>query len=292
LTDPTPPAAARPAILPTPEHAEIALREFGRLMTPVVRWLLRSGVPYPQFSEALKAVFVAVARAEIERGGAAATQSSISVLSGVHRKDVRAILAGAGGTGHAAHAVPLASQVYTRWLSEPGYRGADGTPLPVPRGGPAPSFDALARAASTDVHPRTVLEELLRLGLVRVDGDRVVPLATSFVPADGLPELVALFAANVGDHVAAAVHNLSGDGPRMLEQAVFATGLAEQSAQELALAAREAWAKAFDAIVAGATERVDRDRHGDGSHRVRFGAYFYTEPGDAPPASPGSGGAS
>ena len=286
------PTPAHPSLLPTPEHAELALREVERLMTPLVRWLLRSGVPYPAFSEALKSVFVAVARREIEDGGAAPTQSSISVLSGVHRKDVRSILAGAKTpVSQSVHAVPLASQVYTRWLSEADYRGADGVPRAVPRGGPAPSFDALARSASTDVHPRTVLEELVRLGLVRVEGDQVVPLAASFVPAEGLPELVALFAANVADHAAAAVHNLTGGSPRLLEQAVFATGLTEQSARELATAARSAWARAFDAIVADASERVERDRASDGGHRIRFGAYFHSEPGSGPPSDPGSGGA-
>ena len=39
----------------------------------------------------------------------------------------------------------------------------------MPRLGPAPSFEALAQSVTRDVHPRTLLDELCRLGLARVD---------------------------------------------------------------------------------------------------------------------------
>jgi hypothetical protein len=281
-----PPAPRGSSVLPTAEHAQLALGEVAALMAPIVRWLLRSGVPYPIFSDVLKKVFVDVARDEIERGGAAATQSALSVLSGVHRKDVRAMTAGARRAPQPQQGVPLASQVFTRWLSDPAYRGADGGPRALPRTGPAPSFDALARAVSTDVHPRTVLEELLRLGVVAMDDDRVEPRASSFVPAAGLAELFALFAANAADHLAAAVHNLTRDGPKFLEQSVFADGLSEDSAQHLAGVAREAWAAAFATMVAQASARVEQDRSGGGAQRIRFGAYFYTEAESPAPAVP------
>jgi hypothetical protein len=145
------------------------------------------------------------------------------------------------------------------------------------RSGPSPSFDALARAVTTDVHPRTVLDELLRLGVVRLDGETVVPLATSFVPAEAFAEMVELFSANAADHLAAAVHNLTLDAPKFLEQSVFADGLTEASARELASVAREAWAQAFATMVARASQRVEGDRDLAGTHRMRFGAYFFSE---------------
>ena len=52
-------------------------------------WLLRNGVSYPAFAEVLKSVFVAAAERELERTATAPTQSALSLLSGVHRKDVR-----------------------------------------------------------------------------------------------------------------------------------------------------------------------------------------------------------
>jgi len=264
------------------EHAALALREAAVLMTPIARWLLRNGVPYTAFVNTLKAVFVDVARAELERAGREATFSALSLLSGVHRKELRklAIEPTAAARGEAARGGPLASQVFTRWLTARRYRLRDGGPKPLPRIGSGVSFESLAREVSQDVHPRTVLDELTRLGLVRVDGELVVPVSASFTPSRRLDELTTLFAANASDHIAAAVHNLTEPGRRFLEQSVFADGLSDASVEQLREKAVAMWLAAFEAMVRDATERVERDEaiDADAQHRMRFGVYFYSEP--------------
>ena len=283
-----PPTPSRPGVSPSEAHAQLALREAGGLMTPIVRWLLRHGVSYSAFADMLKAVFVQVAREELERGGARVTHSSLSVLSGVHRKDVR-VLADAVPTAALPRNIPLASQVFTRWLTDAAYRGPGGKPRALPQRGAEPSFETLARQMSTDVHPRTVLEELLRLGLVQLEGDDVVPRVAAFVPAAGLSEMTALFSANAADHVAAAVHNLTSDGPKFLEQSVFANGLSEASTKLLADAAREAWANNMASMVERTTQRIKLDKSSDENFRIRYGVYFYSEPvvpTPPPPAKP------
>lgn len=271
----------RLSVTPSEQHARIALREVQVLMVPVVRWLLRHGVHYSAFADVLKKVFVTVARQELVDSGPRVTDSSISVLSGVHRKDVRAL--GDAAPATSLRSVPLASQVFTRWLTDARYCTEPGRPAPLARAGTGSSFETLAREVSTDVHPRTVLDELLRLGLVELDGDQVVPQAQMFVPAQGLEDLTALFAANIADHIAAAVHNVTEDGPKLLEHSVFADGLTERSARELGEEARALWARAFEAMVARAQERVDADADANGASRIRFGVYFYADP--VPPAA-------
>lgn len=283
-----PPPPGTTTLVPSPEHADMALAEAVTLMQPVVRWLLRHGVNYVAFADQLKAVFLDVARAELRRSGGKATHSAISVLSGVHRKDVRSLLE-ASDARERRKGIPLASQVFTRWVTDPQYRSADGTPAVLPRVGPAPSFDSLARAVSTDVHPRSVLDELVRLGLVTASEDQVGLASAAFVPAGQLQELTALFVANAADHVAAAVHNLTESGPKLLEQSVFADGLSAASAEVLGQAARDAWRQVFDPFVATARERLDSDNAAGVpeavQHRMRFGVYFYAEP-TAPAAPP------
>ncbi|MFT3954412.1 MAG: DUF6502 family protein [Piscinibacter sp.] len=284
---------AQPAIAPSEETAALALREAGVLLEPVARWLLRSGVSYGAFAGMLKTVFVDAARVELERGGTAATYSALSVLSGVHRKDVRAIAeAPRDPAALPPRGVPLASQVYTRWLTARRYRDRDGHPRALPRSGSGVTFEALAREVSVDVHPRTVMDELLRLGLVTLEGDLLIPVSLSFLPSRRLDELTALFAANAADHMAAAVSNLTTDAPRYLEQSVFADGLGAASVEDLHELAREAWQEAFETMVKEARKRVaadDRLPPGE-QHRMRFGVYFYGEPqaattGDAAPVA-------
>jgi hypothetical protein len=257
-------------------HAQVVLRASMSLARPVVRWLLRNGIQYGTFTAALKSVFIAVASDELQRSGKKTTDSAISVLSGVHRKDVHAIGGASGEPG--LKSVSLPSQVFTRWLTAARYRDANGKPRPLPRLGQGRSFEALAREVSTDVHPRTVLDELLRLELVRVHREMVEVNAESFVPSSDDTELAALFAGSAGDHLAAAVHNLSTTQPRFLEQSVFADGLSQQSADQLHEIARAIWAQAFERMVAEATTRCTADRETPTPIRMRFGVYYYDEP--------------
>jgi hypothetical protein len=280
----SPPAAPPAAPRVGEDHAALALREAVVLMAPVARWLLRSGVPYTAFADVLKSVFVDVARAELEAAGHKATFSALSLLSGVHRKDVRKLEGEPGDAPRdaAPRGVPLPSQVFTRWLTARRYRLRDGTPKPLPRSGSGTTFESLARELSQDVHPRTVLDELLRLGLVQLEGDLVVPASASFTPSRRLAELTTLFAANASDHIAAAVHNLTRGGKRFLEQSVFADGLSDESVEHLRAKAVATWLAAFEAMVGEATRLVDNDADiaAEEQHRMRFGVYFYSEPQD------------
>lgn len=274
-----------PRVQPSAENAELALREAAPVMAPLARWLLRHGVSYTGFAEMMKPVFVEAARRELAHGPERATQSALSMLSGVHRKDVRAIEQAPHAAPTAPPRPPLASQVFTRWMTDPRYRGTDGKPRTLARSGGRRSFEGLCRELSSDVHPRTVLDELLRLSLVELVGENLVPLARGFVPAARLDELTAIFSANAADHLAAAVSNLTLDVPKFLEQSIYADGLTPESIEHLHRTACAAWADAFEAVVRQARERVDLDSKGDGEQRMRFGVYFYSEPvasADAP----------
>jgi hypothetical protein len=282
-------------VQPSAVNAELALREGAVLMAPVAEWMLRHGVAYPLFAEMMKGVFLEAARAELERGGSRPTQSALSLLSGVHRKDVRTFEA-APAESKPVPRPPLSAQVFTRWLTDRRYRLASGKPRPLPRTGEGRSFESLCRELSSDVHPRTVLDELLRLGHVALDDERVVALAPSFVPAPRLDEMTALFSASAADHIAAAVSNITLERPKFLEQSIYADGLTAASIEHLHAASRVAWSKAFEAIVTQARARVDADSATDGDQRMRFGVYFYSEPVAGPsaeaPAAPGASAAS
>lgn len=260
------------------ERTAVALRGAAGLMYPIAQWLLRNGVTYGAFADLLKAVFVNAARQELESGTSKPTHSALSVLSGVHRKDVRVLAEAGRAMAPPQRSVSLASQVFTRWLTDARYRDRNGKPRTLARSGARVSFESLARDLSSDIHPRTVLEELIRLGLVKLEDDQVVPAVHAFVPSRELGEMTALFAANGADHLAAAVHNLTSGAPRFLEQSIFATGLSERSVEQLHEAARAAWASAFEAMMNQGRQCIDADGDVPDSHRMRFGVYYYSEP--------------
>ncbi len=280
----TEPAAALERTVPSEETAARSLRHAATIMSPIARWLLRNGVSYGAFADSLKAVFLDAARHELAASGATPTFSALSMLSGVHRKDVRTLETASPDTSAplAGRSIPLSSLVYTRWTTSRRYRAREGQPKALRRSGKAPSFESLSRELSQDVHPRTVLDELLRLGLVGLtdDGETVVPVSLGFTPTTQLEELTALVAANTADHLSAAVHNLAGGTPTFLEHSVFADGLGAESIGVLRQHALALWLADLEKMVASATHRVGLDDSvpAESQHRMRFGVYFYSEP--------------
>ena len=257
------------------------------LLRPAVRLMLRHGVTYTAFSQALKRVFLQAAQEELQAKGMPQTDSAVSVLSGVHRRDVRNLTRLASPDDAPESFAGLASQVVARWLSDDGYRDADLAPRALARAGDAPSFDALVQAVSHDVRPRAVLDDLLRLGLVEDTDGQITLLTQGFVPKLGFSEMAAQLQNNVADHLSAACENLDS-GAEFLEQAVFVDEITAESALHLHKASAQAWKVAFQSVMRQAQKRFDADAKSappeERTHRARMGMYYFstqdTHPGN------------
>lgn len=273
----------------------LALDRVLRVLQPLVRLLLRNGVTYTVFAAALKRVFLAAAQQELAGRGMAQTDSAVSLLSGVHRRDVRNLgredAERAAGRGPEAspeqpRRLGLAAQVVARWMHDSRFLADDGSSRLLPRSAaePEPSFDSLVARVSRDVRPRAVLDELLRLGVVQDTAAGLLLSGGGFAPRQGFEDLSWLAAQNLQDHAAAAVANLNGEA-NFLEQAVFVDQITAASAAQLHRAAVRAWEAAFQAVMSEAQTRFDADAAtanaqtpaAERGHRARFGVYFYSE---------------
>ncbi|CAI8717663.1 RES domain-containing protein [Pseudomonas sp. IT-P74] len=261
------------------------LKALRHVMQPLVRLMLRKGVTYLVFADLLKEVFVEVADREFRLGEKAPTDSRISLLTGVHRKDVRRLR----NTGDpAASTLPenitFGAQLVNAWAKAPFCNDA-GQPLPLPRlasvGGDR-SFDALVAKVSTDIRARVVLDEWLRLGVVRLDEQERVHLeAQAFVPQKGFDEKTAYLGHNLHDHACAAVHNLSSDAPAFFERSVHYDALTPMSVEALRQAVASEGMQALLSFNRLAAELEFRDLPSlEPRQRITVGLYFYTEATD------------
>lgn len=259
------------------------------LLRPLVRVLIARGLTAPDFYRLVKALYIEVADREFRLGGDRPTDSRLSILTGVHRKEVRALRdaeSDGRGTG-ALRASPLAT-VVGRWLARPDLTDADGQPIALPRQvGAGPSFDALVASVSKDVRPRTVLDELNRQGLVRIGpDDDVVRLETGAVLGATDPaERLHFFAHNLADHTAAAADNLLEVDPERprLERAVFYNRLTPEAVDVLEAMAREEASRLLRKLNAAALERQGLEAaREEAIERFRFGVYFYRATDDEP----------
>ena len=270
-------------------RADLTLTAALRMLAPLVRLLLREGVTYPRFSNALKKTFLEVAPSVLEDSSTKINDSSVSTLTGIHRKDVREWRS-AGRPRPQAKTFGAVMDVFTRWANDPAYCDRQGRPLVLDRTGGPGTFEALATSVSSDVHPHTLLQELVRLGVARrvkaeldsVD-DKVSLCVDAFVPKEGTAEMLELMSDNVGDHLAAAVQNVLGSTPPMLEQGVFADSLRPESVAAMNNLTRKIWLSAFHEIVHQATTLSDEDLGQQGAdQRIRVGIYFYHGPNLTP----------
>ena len=261
------------------DHASL-MEALRTLMQPLAALSVARGMPFATVEEMLKRTFVDAARTAHSNAAAHRMVSRISTVTGLNRREVsRLTQAGSSAAPTRPTRRSAATQVFTRWAAEPSLRTAKGKPLPLPRQGPAPSFEALARSVNRDVHPRSLLEELCRLGLVRIDGDTVHVVRESFVPKGDTDRMLGFLGSNVGDHLRAAVANVLSDPPPHLEQAVFADELSQASLDEFRAVARTQWQALLQATVPLLHRLIEADRSAKRTQdqRVRIGMYMFSE---------------
>lgn len=269
------------------EPSSALLASIARILRPLARLLISRGITLPAAVEMLKDAYVKVAVDEFRLGEAPPTDTRVSLLTGVHRKDIRR-LREEDRSPEDMTALNVLSEVVTRWATDRRYRTRDGKPRVLPRSSTARSsvsFASLAYAISSDLKPRPILDELVRLGMVTIDADENVTLSVdAFVPPKNAAERDFFLGENVGDHFAAGVHNLSGGDPPFLDQAVYSDDLSPESVNALLHLSREQWSEVLRVIVRRTAELEAKDKAaGRATERVNVGMYFYSEPRAVPP---------
>jgi hypothetical protein len=250
-----------------------------RLLFPLARLCLANGVTLATVEELLKHAFVQEANALQPGAPMHGTVSRISTATGLTRREVTRLIK--SETPARSTKPPIGSEVFARWTTDPNYRDHDGMPCVIKRQGPAPSFEALAQSITRDVHPRSMLDELVRLGLAHYDEDQdsVSLTRNEFVPKGDSRQMLDLLGDNVGDHLNAAVANVLNDGGRHLEQAVFADELSAESIQALRPLLTDQWKALRDAMVPTITALIESDRRAGRiqDQRMRIGLYTFNE---------------
>ena len=261
------------------------------LLRPLVRLLIACGATFPAAADLLRRLYVEVAQVGLPPQ--ARTDSRISVLTGVHRKELRRLREAPELIELVPEAVTIGSVVVARWLGVPPYAGRRRKPRVLPRLGPAPSFETLVESVTRDVRPRTILDDFLAQGLVTVDAkDRVHLAAAAYLPAPGRVAQLFYFSRNLRDHAAAGAANVLAAGPApFLDRSLHYDRLTQEAADALEAAARQA-AEALlldlNRLALRLIEEGGEAPPGETGARVNVGLYVFKErEPDAAPEEPG-----
>lgn len=273
----------------TPPGEQPALLEAVRqLLVPLARLAVARGLTHATVDEMLRAAFVDVAHAAYPQLLEHRRVSRISAATGINRREVTRLVESRQRRAEPARSYP--SEAFARWTTHPEYLDKDGRPRELPRLGEVPSFEALAQSVTRDMHPRSLLEELLRLGLAQHDAasDIVALRREAFVPRGDQARMDGFLGANVGDHLSAAVDNVLASGSEHFEQALYADGLSEQSLAALRELVTQHWRALTNDLVPRIEKMIGNDdATGIGStlgagHRLRIGLFSYQVPLEPP----------
>lgn len=265
---------------PQPLPPNALLKAARRLLRPLVRLMMQSGVTFPVVADALRRLFVDVAVNEILTDPKSRTDSRISILTGVHRKEIKRLRSIPADITAAPEVITPASLIIARWLGSAAFADEAGMPRPLPRvADEGASFAALVASVTSDIRPRAMLDELLSHGAVTMDGNDHVRLnAAAFLPRPGGEEQLFYFARNLHDHVAASVANISAAGSTpFIDRSVHYDRLTPAQAAELHAFARDAAMRALLDVNRRAIELTEGEDEAPPAdpRRVNFGVFIY-----------------
>ncbi len=251
------------------------------MLRPLVKLLLAHSVTFPFMSNLLKSIYVEVATNDFRIEGKPQTDSRISLLSGVHRKDVKNLRPERILEQTIPISVSLSTRLVKLWGSDPQRVDDTGRYRPLPRlmseGGDA-SFEGLVASVSKDIRSRVILDEWLRTGIVRLDDEGRVCLNTEALSKESdFDAKMYYLGQNLHDHLSAASHNLHGELPPALESSVRCNALTPESIAELEAMTRKLGLQMLEEVKRRTAELEARDAgKPEARQRMNFGIYFFS----------------
>lgn len=203
------------------------LAAYRRLLRPLVRILIRNGISFAEFNEVAKEVYVEVAENSLPAADRDRMEDRIAILTGLPRTEVDLVIAQRGKEqADYDSSLNRTVRVLSGWHTDPLFTGPYGLPLDVPYEGPGEkTFSELARRYSSDVSAHAMLNELLRMGVVKETADgRIKVLTRTFLPHADTSESLDRLGHAVQNFVETIDFNRQEENPgrRRLERTVVA----------------------------------------------------------------------
>lgn len=197
-------------------HRRIMLRCLVPILRPTAAFCLRHGLKLQDAIECLKAAFLQVANQEAAGRSEKPNQSRLSLMTGVHRRDVARLSSGDLLTLNPIDDVT--TRVLGRWQTDKRFRTKGGLPRPLTFEGEKSEFAQLVRLVTKDIRAASVLSELERSKSIERSGTLVYVASESFTPGGEVERGFEVLAVDQEALLEAAQENLlSPPEPRNLQ---------------------------------------------------------------------------
>lgn len=179
----------------TDDNSKLLHTAIYRLCRPLVRILIRNGIPFAGLADIAKRAYVDVARDDFTVEGKKISDSRISTITGLTRKEVRRVkMLSLHADDPTKNHYNRAARVIFGWIHDKDYLDDKEKPRVLDFDGDGATFSNLVRKYSGDVPPRAILDELEQVGVVSsLTSGTIKLLKMGYVPSTSEAEKLKLF---------------------------------------------------------------------------------------------------
>jgi len=253
------------------------------ILRPLVRIMLRNGIPYGVFADIARRVYVEIGEKEFALPGRKQTVSRISTITGLTRKEVTRMQA-AETLSRAAQSERYnrPARVIGGWVRDKAYHDNRGRPADLPMEGETATFSALVRDFSGDIPPRAIADELVRVGAIEILPNGDVRLLThAYIPRGDQAEKMEILGADVADLIRTIDHNLTcTPGEAHFQRRVSYDNVPREMLPALTKKlARKAQSclESLDRVLATGDRDLNPGAKGTGRMRTGVGIYYFED---------------
>lgn len=244
-----------------------------KTFTPMVEMALNTGISYQELDLLIKQIFIKESRKITKKLGKKVTDASVSAMTGISRTAI-AQMKTTSKVVQKKTWIGFPNRVISTWI---GQDLSESIPYSDSN---APNFVDLVQGITTEKSARTILNEMLRLNLVKIKNDQIsiVPLSEYHLQNEAKEILMVEFSNNLQAHSQAGVNNLiTKSNTSFLEQAVQVDGIHLYSAKKLSEISVKVWKQAAKTFINEAQPISDEEEKEGGKHKLTFGVYCYYE---------------
>jgi len=251
-----------------------------RLLTPLVKIILRHGISYQTFIEEAKQVFIEVAEQEFSLQGRKQSAARVAIVTGISRKEISRIQnTSVQETKDTRDSFNRAARVISAWVSDPEFQVTPGQPMELPIDGSSPTFGDLVRKSSGDMLVRAMLDELVRVGAVEVIDKHARLVNRSYVPSHSETEKLRILGTDVANLIETINHNLDENQQEpFFQRKVYYNNLPKESLSEIRTLSRkhgQELIELMDKLIQTHDRDVNPGVEGEGSYPAGIGLYYF-----------------
>ena len=251
-----------------------------RLLTPLVKIILRNGVSYRAFMEEAKKVFIEVAEQEFSLQGRKQSAARVAIITGISRKEISRIQnSNVKEIKDIRDSFNRAARVISAWVSDPEFQLKPGQPMELPIDGDSPTFGDLVRKSSGDMLVRAMLDELVRVGAVEVTDKHARLVNRSYVPSHSETEKLRILGTDVASLIDTINHNMQDPQEEpFFQRKVYYNNLPKEALSQIRALSKQhgqELIELMDKLIQPHDRDVNPDVEGDGCYTAGVGVYYF-----------------